>query len=198
MLLSKRVFIRVAIVMLSIVCHYHADAQNRGFATKGTTELSGTVSYSSYTTVDRDQIGDATSIFTFAPQVGYFVGDGIEIGMSTGIALLPGISVITPQRGSGTTFAQIFFSPSYNFQTKGENIFPFLEAQLGYTSLSSGSYSETGFSYGGRGGMKIVAAEHFLITPSVQYLAITLNRDGATTRTGFNYFVFGVGISGYF
>ena len=198
MLSSKRMFIYVAIVIVSVVCNYKAEAQRRGFATKGTTELAGTVSFSTYTPVSGDRTGDATSLFTFAPQVGYFVSDGLELGLSTGFALLPGVTVITPSSGKSTTFTQLFFSPSYNFQTKGEDIFPFIEGQLGYTAVSSGNYTESGLSYGGRGGIKIVAAEHFLITPSVQYLAITLNREGATTRTGFNYLVVGVGVAGYF
>jgi len=173
-------------------------AQTKPFATAGTVELSGTVAFSSIAEVSNGRAGDATSLLSLAPQIGYFVSDGFEIGVGTGVALLPGISVISPPRGNGTTITQLFVTPSYNFRTEGNSVVPFIEGQLGYTSASSGSLTESGFSYGGRGGIKFIPVEHFLLTFSAQYLAITLNPERATERYGFNYLNVGVGVGGYF
>ena len=174
------------------------NAQTKSFAREGVTELSGSVSFQSFTEVDNDQSGDATTFFSFAPQVGYFVSDGFELGLQTGIALIPGLSIVTPPRGDATTVFQFFLAPSYNVVTPDGKVYPFVEAQIGYTSASSGNSSLTGFSYGARGGLKIPVVEHLLVSTSLQYLAITLNPERATKRNGFNYFAFGVGVSGYF
>jgi hypothetical protein len=174
------------------------NAQDRQFATKGVTEISGSVSYSNFTYVSDGETGDAISIFTLAPQIGYFVIDGLELGLGTGVSLLPGFSVLSPEDGESTNILQFFFSPSYNIKTNGKNLFPFIEAQLGYTSISSGDQTDSGFSYGGRAGLKIVAVEHLLVSISAQYLLITLNESGETERDGFNYLTFGIGVSGYF
>ena len=173
-------------------------AQDRQFAKEGVTEISGTLSYSSFTSVSRGETGDAISIFTLAPQIGYFITDGFELSLGTGVSLIPGFSVISPEDGESTSLLQLFLAPSYNIKTNDAKLYPFLEAQLGYTSLSSGDDTNSGFSYGGRAGIKIAAVEHFLVNLSVQYLLITLNESGATERNGFNYLTVGVGISGYF
>jgi hypothetical protein len=189
----------MSLITLSLITIVSSgNAQDRQFATKGITEISGTVSYSNFTYVSNGETGDAISIFTLAPQIGYFVTDGFEIGLGTGVALIPGFSVISPEDGESTNLLQLFLAPSYNIATNSNNLYPFIEAQLGYTSISSGDQTDSGFSYGGRAGLKIVAVEHFLLNISAQYLLITLNESGETERDGFNYLTFGVGISGYF
>lgn len=174
-------------------------AQDKQFATKGVLELAGTISYSNFTMVSNGETSDDDlSIFTLAPQIGYFITDGFELGIGTGIALLPGYSVLSPSEGESTNFFQLFLAPSYNLRTENKSIYPFLEAQIGYTSVSSGDNSESGLSYGGRVGIKLVAANNFLITFSGQYLLITLNEEGEDERDGINYLTIGVGVSGFF
>ena len=193
---SSAILILIAFSVLAIISS--ANAQNRQFATKGVAELSGAVSYSNFTIVSHGETGDAISIFTIAPQVGYFVIDGLELGLGTGVSLLPGFSIISPENGESTSLLQIFFAPSYNIQTESKNLYPFVEGQLGFTSMSSGDQTDSGFSYGGRAGIKVLAAEHFIISFSAQYLLITLNESGTAERNGFNYLNVGVGIAGYF
>lgn len=194
---SHPTFLTLIVLLITIITS-NVNAQESQFANKTVTELSGTLSYSSFTMVNNGETGDAISIFTIAPQIGYFVVDGFELGLGTGVSLLPGFSILSPEDGESTSFLQIFFAPSYNIKTKNKSLFPFIEAQLGYTSISSGDQTDSGFSYGGRAGLKIAAVEHFLINLSVQYLLITLNESGETERDGFNYLMFGVGIAGYF
>ena len=197
-----RTFRNLAFVLAaSVLCWSNGTAQERPFATQGVKEISGSISFSSFSMVSRGETGDASTLFSLAPQLAYFVADGFEIGITTGITfytLLPGFSVITPPSGKATTMVQLFFSPAYNFHTQGDKAYPFIEPQLGYTSISTGNSSASGLSYGGRAGVKVVAAEHLLFTFFGQYLAITLNESGATTRSGINYLSFGVGIVGYF
>ncbi|HUL45185.1 MAG TPA: outer membrane beta-barrel protein [Bacteroidota bacterium] len=189
---------RTVVTTLSILlCISGTYAQQHRFAEKGITELSGSVAFSSITPVSNGKTGDAITLFSIGPQVGYFVEDGFEVGVSTGITLLPGLSVITPPEGDATTVVQLFFSPAYNFLLKDNNATPFIEMDLGYTSISSGNESQSGFSFGGKAGFKIPVVDHFLVSLSAQYLAITLNPNNATERTGFNYLTFGVGVGGY-
>lgn len=187
--------------IVSALCFSNGTAQEKPFATQGVTEIAGSISFSRFSLVSRGETGDASTMFSLAPQIAYFVADGFEIGMTTGITyytLLPGFSVITPPAGQATTMLQLFFSPAYNFRAQGNNAYLFIEPQLGYTSTSRGESSASGLSFGGRAGVKVVAAEHLLVTFSGQYLAITLKESGATERSGINYLSFGVGIAGYF
>lgn len=186
------------VLFFSVILFIEIPAQEARFAAKGVTELSGVISFSNFTSVSRGRTGDAISLFTFAPQVGYFVSDGFEIGLGTGITLIPGFSVLSPEDEESTSFFQFFFTPSYNISSPNSNIFPFIEGQLGYTSTSSGNNTASGFSYGGRAGVKIAAVDHLLISISGQYLAITFNESGAKDRNGINYLTIGVGVSGYF
>jgi hypothetical protein len=198
MLHSKNVLFLSFIIVMQIMYSSTIIAQNKPFATKGVVELAGNVSFSSFTPVSHGNTGDATSFFVLAPQIGYFLSDGVEIGLTTGISLLPGLTVISPTGGESTTITQFFFSPAYNVITKNKSLYPFIEANLGYTSESAGNNSDAGFSYGGRAGVKIVAVDNFLVSLAAQYLVITLNPEGATERYGFNYFSVSVGVSGYF
>lgn len=199
MLHTAKVLQIVSIVALLFFLSSATIAQEKQFATKGTTELAGTVSYSNFTMVSNGETSENDlSIFTLAPQIGYFITDGFELGLGTGISLMPGYSVLSPNQGESTNFFQAFLAPSYNLRIENKSLFPFLEGQLGYTSMSSGNNSESGFSYGGRIGLKVVAANNFLITFSAQYLLITLNREGAEKRNGINYLTIGAGVSGFF
>jgi hypothetical protein len=194
-----RIISMIVLPLLLIMFFSNGMAQDKQFATKGTTELSGTISYSNFTMVSNGETSDNDlSIFTVAPQIGYFVTDGFELGLGTGISLLPGYSVLSPSEGESTNIFQLFLAPSFNLRTENKSIYPFLEAQLGYTSMSSGDNTESGFSYGGRVGVKFVASNNFLITLSGQYLLITLNPEGADERNGLNYLTIGVGVSGFF
>jgi hypothetical protein len=179
-------------------------AQESGFAMKGVTELGGTISYASFIPVSGGQTDDATSILTFAPQLGYFVADGIEIGFSPGVSFIlfpAGVTSLSESGSGASTAVQLWLTAAYNFQTSGKTVFPFIEFQAGYTSSDDwlfGSNKASGFSYGFKGGIKVVAVEHLLINIAVQYNLITLNPSGATERSGFNYLTIGAGVGGFF
>ena len=167
------------LVCVFLTIETSANAQTKEFARQGIAEIAGNLSFNSLTPVDNGESGSATTLFSLAPQVGYFVSDGFELGLQTGISLLPGITAVSPPEGDGMTLVQFFFAPSYNVILPDAKLYPFIEADLGYTSISSGGNSSTGFSYGARGGLKIPVVDHLLVSTSFQYLAVTLNPENA-------------------
>ena len=164
--------------------------EGKKFATKGSIELGGSISFQSLTPVSNGNTGDATTIFSVAPYIGYFVTDGFEIGLNP-----LGFTSISYTGGS-VKEVMIFAAPSYNFKTEGI-IYPFIEALLGYTSFSNGS-SESGFSWGGRGGVKIAVTDKGLLNFGIQYVQITLNPSGSTNRYGTNQLTISAGFTVWF
>jgi hypothetical protein len=198
--MKKHIFLTItgALVLMGLLCPEPATAQGREFATAGTTELAGSISFSSITPVSHGESGDATTVFSFGPEIGYFVTDGFEIGFNPGVSLLPGMSVVTPTGGDGMTVLQLFAFPAYTFHIEGSSSHPFIQIPFGYTSTSSGNNTQSGFSWGIKGGVKVVATSHLLLTVYGEYLAISLAPEGVTERYGMNYLSFGVSVGGFF
>ena len=182
-----------------------APAPEKKFATSGVFELGGSAGYSSFTEVTNGiASGSTISILNISPQLGYFVYNGLELGVNTGVSFMPGywpsgVSFVSSGGGS-TTILQLFATLAYNFKNKSETTFPFLEGQVGYTSVSESGNSNTdsGIGFAFRGGMKMVATSHFLINLAAQYSAINLSEPNSTARYGFDFFSISVGFSGYF
>ena len=167
-------------LLMSVVCIFAGNAQEpKRFASKGTIELGGTISFQSITPVANDKTGDATNIFSAMPFAGYFVFDGFEVGVNP-----VGVTVVN---SGGTTITQLrmFIAPSYNFKTQSI-AYPFVEGLAGLTSQTSGGSTISGFSWGGRGGVKIALTEKGLLNIGAQYLVITANPKGVTKRNGTN------------
>jgi hypothetical protein len=157
-------------------------AQEKSFAQKGVVELGGSVSFSSRVAVyNGSTYGDAFTTFSVQPYIGYFVTDKFELGVNP-----LGITYMS-QGSSNATQIGIFLAPSYNFTTTSGNLFPFIEGLIGYTSqTSTGSTDLSGLSYGGRAGIKVPVGGSGLLNIGVQYLMITLNRSGSSSRNGEN------------
>lgn len=182
-----------AVATLAIVaCIASASFAHEGkkFATKGCTELGGTISFQSLTPVFDGNTGSATTIFALAPFIGYFVSDGFEIGLNP-----LGLTSVS-YGGSSATQIAIFAAPSYNIRTEGI-AYPFIEALLGYTSQSNSS-SRSGFSWGGRAGVKLAVTDKGLLNLGVQYVQITLQPSGATKREGSNQLAISAGFTVWF
>lgn len=174
--LSQIIFVGIFLFQLSGI------AQEKSFAQKGVVELGGSISFSSRKAVYQGSThGDAFTTLSVQPYIGYFVTDKFELGVNP-----LGITYMS-QGSNNATQIGIFFAPSYNFITTSGNLFPFIEGLVGYTSqTSTGSTDLSGFSYGGRTGIKVPVGSSALLNISVQYLMITLNRSGATERNGEN------------
>jgi hypothetical protein len=157
------------------------------FATKGVVELGGNISLQSITPVIDGNTGNSTSVFTVSPFIGIFATDGFEIGLNP-----LGITHISSS-GYSITQIRILVAPSYNFKTNG-NSYPFIEALLGYTSQSNSS-TYSGFSWGGRTGVKIGVTDKGLLNLGIQYLLVTLNHENSNERNGQNELSVSVGFT---
>jgi hypothetical protein len=159
------IFILFVIVNLSF---------GQNYAKKGVVEFSGAVSYSSVTEVyDGTSDNNSIGVFTFAPQVSYFFIDGFQVG------LMP-TYVSTSYGGSTSSTLGIYASPGYVFDLRS-NVYPYVNALLGYNSISaSNSSSETGFGFGVQGGIKILLGKMALVNIGLEYLATN------TTPSGWN------------
>ena len=197
--MNRRPFAALAIaVFFAILLVSTCSSQEKDFGKAGTVEIAGSVSFSSITPVSHGRTGEATTLLSLGPEIGYFVADGFEIGFNPGISLIPGVSVITPSEGEGLTIMQLFAYPAYNFHTEGNPVSPFLQVPFGYTAMTSNDFTQSGFSWGVKGGLKVTIASHLLLTVYGQYLAMTFNPEGVTERYGFNFLSFGVGVGGFF
>ncbi len=185
---------------LGLVAADPAFAQVKQYAQKGVVEIGGSVSFSSISSVSNGESGDATTLFSFGPRVGYFATDGFQIGFNPGLSFLPlsGLTVVSPESGESLTLLQLFVYPGYAFRKEGSTVFPFIEVPVGYTSASEDGDSRSGFSWGVRGGVKFSPAGSLLVSLYGEYFQLTLNPSGSDGRYGFNYFSFGVGVGGFF
>ncbi|MBI3578293.1 MAG: hypothetical protein HY089_02650 [Ignavibacteriales bacterium] len=161
------------------------------FAKKGALELGGNITFTSNTYISNGQNWLTYKVFSVMPYIGYFVADGVEIGFNP-----LGITAAGFTGNGTTTQLRMLVAPSYNFTLEG-NVFPFVEALFGYTATSNsgGSSGLDGFSWGGRGGLKCIVTEKALLNIGAQYLEITTNSSGASSRTGTNEFSFSAGFT---
>ncbi len=182
------VYFPVLVVSLVLLNNSVSIAQDeRTFALKGTSELGGSISLQNEVPVSNGKSGSAVTYFHFAPFIGIFVADGFEIGVN------PFEISTASYSGSSATQFLVLLAPSYNFRTKGI-AYPFVEALIGYAS-QSGNSSRSGFSWGGRGGVKLAVTDRGLLNFGIQYLEVTLNSSGATTRSGYNNVMISAGFT---
>jgi hypothetical protein len=157
--------------------------QRKHFGSPGTIELGGSVTFTASQTVLAGATGSWMYDFSMLPYAGFFVIEGLEVGVNPA-----GVNV----RSSGDTTAvqlRILFAPAYNFQT-GTMVTPFVEGLAGITSASlirpGSTTSVSGFTFGGRAGIKAALVERGMLNIGIQFLRITLNPSGAGSRNGSN------------
>ncbi|MCJ7555266.1 MAG: hypothetical protein MUO34_15450 [Ignavibacteriaceae bacterium] len=169
------------------------------FATKGTIELGGSAGFSSSTSVDNGETAeDAFTTFNFAPYVGYFVVNSLELG------LIPSfVSQSFGDNYSANAFG-VYFAPAWNFDLKS-NLFPFIEGRIGYnttsTTVTDGEGVETefnssGLAWGLRGGLKVQVGNSALVNLALFYDQLTMDPDNWDgDRNGENVFGVNVGFT---
>ena len=166
-------------------------SQDKSFAMQGAVELGGSIAFLSVTPVINGTTANGSTAFTATPFIGYFVADGLEIGVNPlGLAT-------TSFSGNSFTQIMIFAAPSYNFKTGGIG-YPFVEGLVGYTSQSGVGESLGGFSWGARGGVKLAVGGNGLLNIAMQYLQVTLNESGAAERSGTNQLTVSAGFTLWF
>jgi len=175
------------LLLLSFVSASNVHAQ---YATKGTIELGGAVSFSSTTAVSNGTTADQSStLFQFMPYGNYYITDGFSLGLSPGIDILK-------YAGASDSYKlyAVFFVPGYAFITKS-NMYPFIEGMVGYTAMKVGSSDLSGISFGGKGGVKLLVGSNGIITAGLSYMLFNLSPKGADKRSGYNNIAFSFGYS---
>jgi hypothetical protein len=181
----------VLIVLIGTTLLFPAGAcsqPHERFAMQGVLEIGGTLSFQQITPVSNGKTGSSWSYMNLAPSFGIFVIDGLEVGVNP-----IGVSTIS---GSGSTLTTLNFMGfvSYNVSTPPGMIFPFIEGQAGY-SAQTNDHTYSGFSWAGRGGVKVAIVKGGLLTFGVMYSQVTLNAEGAKERTGQNILSVATGIT---
>ena len=155
----------------------------RHFGAPGTFELGGSMTFAASQPVLAGTTGSWVYDLSLLPYAGYFVIDGLEMGINPA-----GINV----HSSGDTTAvqlRILFAPAYNFHT-ATVVTPFVEGLAGITSASlirpGSTTNVSGFTFGGRAGIKAALIERGMLNIGIQFLRITLNPSGAGSRNGLN------------
>jgi hypothetical protein len=175
-----------ALLLLTCISASGAPAQQqqrKRFGSAGTLELGGSVTFAATQPVLAGKTGSWLYEFSLLPYAGYFPIDGFELGINPA-----GVNV---SKSGDTTAVQLrmLLAPAYNFRT-GTPITPFVEGLAGLTSSSlirSGSTTSiSGFTFGGRAGIKAAIVDRGVLTLGVQFLRITLNAPGASERSGSN------------
>jgi hypothetical protein len=168
----------------------NSTGNSKSFASAGCVELGGSFSFTSesYTNSNGVSSSPTTNVILFAPYVGYFPVQGIELGLNP-------FSVASTSFGSGgsSTSLLFMFAPSYNFNTHSI-AYPFIEGEIGYTSTNDGGANESGISYGGRAGVKLAIAPHALLNIGLQYLVLNFNSNSGGS---INNLVIGIGFTVY-
>lgn len=179
-------------LILSVFCIINMNAQD--FAKEGTWEFGGAVSYTSTTNVNDGETADnSTNEFSFEVPVGYFIIDGLELGITPEI-------MTTSYDDRSTTWFGIYFTPAWNFDLNS-NAYPFIEGRFGYQSAtvdpggSSSSSTYSGIGWGVLGGVKVQISKNVLINAGFGYMQHTLEGENHTGgRNGENILGGRVGI----
>ncbi len=195
-MIRRTVIALLCCVTTLIVATAELSAQEgrKTFASQGTVEVGGSISFSSTWGVSGGTVeNDPVITFTAEPYVGYFVIDGLEVGANP-----LGVTVLS-SGNTTVTALDLYGSVAYNFKTPSK-IFPYLEGLAGYTmvTVTNSTSSNGGFSWGGRGGIKVALTPGALLNLGAEYRQVDLSPSGASGRYGYNRLAAVAGFSIWF
>jgi opacity protein-like surface antigen len=179
----------LSILVLTLL--FGSLAFSQDFGKQGVLEFGGTAGFMSLTPVVNGETGDATSTIMFEPTVGYFIIDGLEVGLNP-----LSISSTSPPEGDALTTIGIWAFGGYHFNTMSK-IHPYIEGLIGYTSMSAGGESHGGFAFGAGAGVKFELAGGLLLNAGLDYRFYTYDFDQTDKRDGVNALSVAVGLSGF-
>jgi hypothetical protein len=185
---------------------------SQDFAKRGTWELGGSIGFMSSTGVSAGQTDPAaTSTFSFSPEAGYFITDNFELALlpfSIGTKSTPNFHyniqnnqiVITTTTTTTTSF-NFLIAPTWNFDMQS-NIYPYIQALIGYGTISEKDnipngydYTVSGLDYGAGAGVKLQVARSSILNLGVSYLMTNREQSGESSRFGDNIFQIMAGFS---
>ena len=133
-------FISIAILVGQAAISNRGYAQEtKTFTAPGVYEIGGNLSYKYSSYVLSGSTLSTNNYISFLSYIGYFITDNIELGLNP-----IGITSTWNSAIKNTSYS-IFLAPAYNFKTEG-SVYPFVEAQLGYTNeITSSSYGSSDY-----------------------------------------------------
>jgi len=182
------------LIVLILVSGLSIFAQN--YANKGNLELGGDLGFNSTTSVfNGESANESASEFWFNPFAGYFITDGIELGV------MPTFYTWSFGDYSENSFG-ILFAPAYVFNLHS-CWYPFIQGRVGYNTSSyddgdpeTNDPSSSGLEWGVAGGVKAQIGEAALINLGLSYTQITMNPENWDgDRIGNNVFGAEVGFT---
>ncbi|MCH7722176.1 MAG: hypothetical protein IIC76_02395 [Bacteroidetes bacterium] len=179
----------VSIFLLTFVSICRLSAQN--FASEGTWEVGGNVSYTSTTSVSNGETSEnSLGVFSLDVPFYYFVIDGLELG------IIPSYQNFS-SGGSSASIFNILFGTAYNIKTNS-SAYPFIEGRIGYNTTSNGT-TRTGIVWAIIGGVKAQVGSNALINFGISYTQSTLNSENQEGgRSGTNVIGGQVGFTVFF
>ena len=165
---------------ITLVNEAPAQEARKTFASQGVWELGGTMSFSTTWDVNGG-VASTNPLYSLDlnPAFGYFVIDGLEVGANP-----LGLSYVS-QGSSSYTLLKLLGSVAYNFKTPAR-VYPYLEGLAGYSLLLVDGDDPGGFTWAGRGGVKVAIGSSALLNVGAEYLQATLNLPGQSSRNGYN------------
>ncbi len=163
----------------------------QSFASEGTWEVSGNVSYTSTTSMSNGETSEnSLGVFSLDVPFYYFVIDGLELG------IIPSYQSLS-SGGSSASLLNILFGTAYNIKTSSA-AYPFIEGRIGYNTTSNGD-TRSGMVWALIGGVKVQVGGNALINFGLSYTQSTLqkeNHEGG--RSGTNVIAGQVGFTVFF
>ena len=181
----KRLFTIIALVLSVSILTFSQD-----LCKKGTWELGGSVGFTSSTEV-RGGTSDpdgARTTFSFSPEASYFITNNFELG------LMPLSFTSSSYNGDSYSEFNFLLVPAWNFDLQS-NVYPYIEALVGFGSISSGGSSASGLDYGAQAGVKVEVAKSSVLNFGLSYLMTDRKPSGAADRHGYNIFQIVAGFS---
>lgn len=164
----------VIALLLTVTSNSQTIKQKSIYAKQMTYEIGGDLFFSStqYTYNDGTFSHDYTvRNYAINVSVGFFVIDGLKL------AVEPTFDVTSYDNNSWSGF-KLYLTPEYVFNMNNE-VYPFLGGSVGYTSMSPvNGPTESGFSWGVKGGVKINPLGNVLIDFGLSYYQETYNYSG--------------------
>jgi outer membrane protein len=154
--------------------------------------------------------GPKVTNFNIKPSVGYFVVENLQLGLALGYDTKKVTSKsIFDSRTSKATQNQFSLIPQATYYFGKSNVKPFLNAGVGYGSLSGSDeattsdgfiteeYSSSGLAWGINGGVSYFVGKSVSFDLSLGYQSLNLS-DKDNNKTTTSSFVSNVGVSVYF
>jgi hypothetical protein len=184
----KKIFFPTLLVFLLVLSNLLHSQSKQNFAFKENWEISGSMSITSTSYVSNGNSGDAVTVVSFSPFLGYFPANGFEVGV------IPEVS-LTAVSGYSSKDITLYLAPSYNFYTESA-AYPYIQGCIGYGSISgTGSSSRSGVAWKLEAGTKVNLFGNSLLKLGLSYCQKNYNQSSSfsTGRSGLNIISFNMG-----